>query len=158
MDGLFALVEVEHDAQTMMVALGHLTEVGWSALVLEFDKLVQLWYNCLTSIYEPNFLASSIASKSILATSAVSAGGSSIFTSTSAWSTMQSQLRWYDQCDTKLTRWLTWNTWHNHFQNPLVGQQRRVIRQWRPQYRDKSTWILCSKVLHVYLSCLFQYC
>ena len=42
MDGLVALVEVEHDAQTMMEALGHLTEVGWSMLVLEFNKLVQL--------------------------------------------------------------------------------------------------------------------
>ena len=37
--------------------------------------------------YKPSILASSIASKSILATSATSLGGSSIFTSRSAWPT-----------------------------------------------------------------------
>ena len=41
----------------------------------------------MTRIYKPSILASSIASKSILATSATSLGGSSIFTSRSAWLT-----------------------------------------------------------------------
>ena len=35
-------MEVKHNAQTMMMALGHLMKAGWSALVLEFDKLAQL--------------------------------------------------------------------------------------------------------------------